>query len=174
MAIANKLGESFIQNKEKIKIKTIHIEIEEQDIKFELKVRIPLKAEIEEITNRIMNPDESKIDKFYKEYTAELEKTIEENGEEFLNAINSEKAILVKTDNDIIVDGNSLRQFAKLTIMDRTRVEEYFHLLKSEIDSPVNETYEQIIEELPEAIVKLITSKIEDAIKPDYNAIKKD
>ena len=58
--------------------------------------------------------------------------------------------------------------------MDRTRVEEYFHLLKSEIDSPVNETYEQIIEELPEAIVKLITSKIEDAIKPDYNAIKKD
>ena len=174
MTIATKFGESFSQIREKLKFKTIHIEIEEEEIKFDLKIRVPLKAEIEEITNRIMNPDTNRIDEFYKEYTAELEKTIEENGEEFLSAINSEKAVLVRTNDDIIVDGNSLRHFARLSIMERVRIEEYFHLLQSETGAPVNESYEQIIEEFPEAIVKLIASKIEEALKPDYNATKKD
>jgi hypothetical protein len=53
------------------------------------------------------------------------------------------------------------------------KVEEYFHLLQSETGEPVNESFEEIGEELPEAVIKLILEKIEQAVKPDYNTAKK-
>ena len=53
------------------------------------------------------------------------------------------------------------------------RVEEYFHLLQSEIGDPIDETYEQIAAEFPEPVIKEIMQAIEGAIRPDYKNAKK-
>ena len=47
MTLANKLGKSFESVSQNIKTRTIHIDLE--GVKFDLKVRVPLKKEIEEI-----------------------------------------------------------------------------------------------------------------------------
>ena len=92
---------------------------------------------------------------------------------EFLTALNNEKQMLKITDDDVIIDGSSVKQVAGMTAMWEARVEEYFSMLQSETGEPVNETYEQISEEFPEQVIRQIIENIETVIKPDYKATKK-
>lgn len=171
MALANKLGSKYTAVKDKINVKTIQFKV--NDTELELKVRIPLKQEMESINETIVAVDENKIEALYKKLSKPVKKSLDEGGEEFLKAINKDKDFIIVKDNDIIVDGNSIRNVAVLSIMWESKVEEYFHLLVSETGEPINENFEEITKEFPEDVIKQIVNEIEKVIKPDYSSVKK-
>lgn len=171
MALANKLGKSYTKVQAETKLKTIHIDLDE--VKFDLKVRVPLKKEMETITATILSPDQARVDKIFKRLTEPMIKAMEEGGEDFVKALNDKKQTLTKTDDDLIVDGTSVRQVANFSAIEENKVEQYFHLLVSETGEPITETYEQIVEEFPEFVIREIVSEIDKAIKPDYKTVKK-
>lgn len=165
-----KLGKSFDQVKSLIQIKTIEIDLGE--IKFNLRIRVPLKAEMEDMNARIINPPSEKIEAIYKKMVEPLLNIISEGGDEFAEQIKDKNKIVV-TDKDLIIDGTSLRQVSALSASEETKTEEYFHLLLSETDEPISESYEQIIVELPDFAIKEIVAAIQRTIAPDYKDIKK-
>lgn len=171
MSFASKLGKSYEQVKDQAKIKKITIELGE--VKFDLKVRIPLKQEMESLLDKIANPSEEKIEALYEKLSKGVKNAIDEGGADFLKAINDGKETIVMMDDDIIVDGTSIRQVARMTAINESQVEEYFHLLQSENGEPITESYEQIASEFPEQVIKEIVAQIDGAIRPDYKTAKK-
>ena len=171
MALANKLGSQYTAVKDKVNLRTIHIKTDEAE--FDLKVRVPVKQEMESINETIVANDELKVDELYKKLSAPVKKSIDAGGEEFLKAINKDKDFIIVKDNDIIVDGNSIRNVATLSVMWEVKVEQYFHLLVSETGEPITESFEEISKEFPEDVIKQIVNEIEKVIKPDYSSVKK-
>lgn len=169
--LANKLGKSYEIVADQTKIKKVTVDLGE--VKFDIRVRVPLKKEMEEITAKIINPPEEKVAKLYNKYAAPIQQTIDEGGEGFLEVINRERKTIEVVEGDLIVDGKSVKQVANFAAIEETRVEEYFHLLVSETNEPVTETYEEITAEFPEFAVQEILKAIEQAIKPDYKTVKK-
>jgi hypothetical protein len=171
MALANKLGKSYEQVKAVANIKTITVDL--GDVKFNLRVRVPLKREVEEMTSRMIAPSDERVQKIFDRFAAPIKKTIEEGGKDFLKAINEGKETIKIAGDDLIIDGKSVRQVANFAAIEETRVEEYFHLLISESGEAITETYEEITAEFPEFAVKEIIDAIEQAIRPDYKTVKK-
>jgi hypothetical protein len=171
MSFADKLGKSYGVVRDQAKIKKIDIELGE--VKFNLKVRIPLKHEMEAMTEKIANPDPEKVEAIYTDLTKTMKQSLDDGGEEFLKLLNSEKETIKVTDDDIIINGTSTRQVSNMTAIWQTQVEQYFHLLESETGDPIDETYEQISSEFPEQIIKEIVTAIDGAIRPDYKTAKK-
>jgi hypothetical protein len=171
MALSNKLGKSYEQVKAVANIKTITVDL--GDVKFTLRVRVPLKREVEEMTARMIAPSDERVQKIFDRFAAPIKKTIEEGGKDFLKAINEGKETIKIVGDDLIIDGKSVRQVANFAAIEETRVEEYFHLLISENGEAINETYEEITAEFPEFAVKEILDAIEQAIRPDYKTVKK-
>lgn len=171
MALATKLGKSYEKSREQAKVKTIQLEI--GNAQFSLKVRIPLKKQMEEMIEKISHPDPALIEAIYDKLATPLKKTIEDGGEDFAKAMSQSETALVVTDDDVFLQGSSVRQVATYTAMWETKVQEYFHLLQSETGDPINETYEEIADEFPEAVIKQMVEDIEAAIKPDYKTAKK-
>jgi hypothetical protein len=171
MALANKLGKSYEQVKAVANIKTITVDL--GDVKFNLRVRVPLKKEMEEMTARMISPSEERVQKVFDRFAAPIKKTIEEGGKDFLKAINEGKETIKISGDDLIIDGKSVRQVANFAAIEETRIEEYFHLLISENGEPITETYDEITAEFPEFAVKEILETIEQAIRPDYKTVKK-
>lgn len=171
MTLASKLGKSYEKNREKAKIKTISLEV--GNAKFDLKVRVPLKKEMESIIEKITKPNEEKVNEIYTRLSEPLIKTVNEGGEEFKKALEKNDNSVVLLENDILLQGRSVKEVATLTAMWEIKVEEYFHLLQSETGDPINESYEQIAEEFPEPIIKQLVEDIEASIKPDYKTAKK-
>ena len=169
--LAKKLGKSYGMVQEQVRIKTITIDI--GSTKFDLKVRIPLKAEMEQMLEKISAPANERVEMVYQKLAKPVLDSIQEGGEDFVSALNSEKEMIRILDNDVILDGNSIRQVAQFNAIMEQRVEEYFHLLQSEIGEPIDETYEQIAAEFPEPVIKEIMQAIEGAIRPDYKNAKK-
>jgi len=171
MALSNKLGKSYEQVKAVANIKTITVDL--GDVKFNLRVRVPLKREVEEMTTRMIAPSDERVQKIFDRFSAPIKKTIEEGGKDFLKAINEGKETIKISGDDLIIDGKSVRQVANFAAIEETRVEEYFHLLISENGEPITETYDEITAEFPEFAVKEILETIEQAIRPDYKTVKK-
>jgi hypothetical protein len=171
MALANKLGKSYEQVKAVANIKTITVDL--GDVKFNLRVRVPLKREVEEMTSRMIAPSDERVQKIYDRFSAPIKKTIQEGGKDFLKAINDGKETIKIVGDDLIIDGKSVRQVANFAAIEETRIEEYFHLLISENGEPITETYDEITAEFPEFAVKEILETIEQAIRPDYKTVKK-
>lgn len=168
MKLANKLGKSYDQIKEQVKIKSIEIAVGEN--KFTLRVRVPLKREMETLTEMISKPPEGRVKEIYEKLSRPILEAIKEGGEDFEKAV---KDTITVMDTDILTNGTSVRHVAHLSAIWETKVECYFGLLQSETDEPVNETYAQIAEELPEEVIKTIVEEIELAIRPDYKTAKK-
>ena len=171
MALSSKLGKSYEQVKAVANIKTITVDL--GDVKFNLRVRVPIKREVEEMTARMIAPSDERVQKIFDRFSAPIKKTIEEGGKDFLKAINEGKETIKISGDDLIIDGKSVRQVANFAAIEETRVEEYFHLLISENGEAINETYEEITAEFPEFAVKEIIDAIEQAIRPDYKTVKK-
>lgn len=171
MSIAKKFGVSYDSIKESIKYRNISIEFD--TIKFDLKVRIPLKREMEEILADITSPKAKTVNAIYKRLSKPILDSVKEGGEKFLETVNAEKQYITILDDDLILDGTSIKQVATMTAMFETRVEKYFHLLQSETGEPINESFAQISEEFPESLIKQIVETIEQTIKPDYKTTKK-
>jgi len=171
MSFADKLGKSYGMVRDQAKIKKIDIELGE--VKFSLKVRIPLKHEMESLTEKIANPDPEKVNVIYENITKSIKQAIEEGGDDFLKVLNGEKETIKVTDDDIVIDGTSTKQVANMTAIWETQVEEYFHLLQSETGEAINETFKDISEEFPEQVIREIVTAIDGAIRPDYKTAKK-
>lgn len=171
MTLTKKLGKQLEALKADLPVKTIKIDLGE--VKFDLKVRVPLKKDMEAMNARILTPPVEKVNAVYENMASPLRKTLEEGGEEFMAALKDQGKGIELLENDLIVDGTSLRQVASFTAIEEQRVEEYFHLLVSETGEPVTESYDQIVAEFPDFVIKEIVAAIQGVIAPDYKTAKK-
>lgn len=171
MTFAQKLGPGYEAVRSAARIKTIKVNL--NDAECELKVRIPVKREMEELTASIAVPESALVEKIYNDLAAPLRKTLDESGDDFLEAINEDEERIKITDNDVIVSGTSVRQMAQFTAIWQKQVEAYFALLQSPTGEPINESFEVISDEFPEAVIKEIVTKIDGAIRPNYKEAKK-
>jgi hypothetical protein len=171
MTIASKLGPQYEAIRASARLKSIQVEL--NDVQFELKVRVPVKREMDEITALLTTPNAELIEQKYKELSEPLRKTIAETDEGFLDVLNSDGEKIKFTDDDVIVNNTSIRQIASLTTMWQKQVEVYFGLLHTSTGEPVNESYDEIAEEFPESVIREIIKKIDEAIRPSYKDAKK-
>lgn len=171
MTIATKFGPAYEAIRAAARYKTIKVQL--NDLEHELKVRVPVKREMEEMLKVISSPPQDRVDAMFESLAGSLKETIKSSDEKFLDALNAESEKIRITENDVFVNGQSVRQLAMMTVVWQEQVERYFSLLQSATGEPVTESFEQIAEEFPEAIIREIVTKIDRAIRPNYEETKK-
>ena len=123
------------------------------------KVRIPLVSESDAIYKKVSEPDDETIEKIYVNITATLRQFEATQTEDFKF-----------TDNDILVDGRSMREAAKNKAITEARITEFFKLLVPELEGASLEdlTYADIEQEFPTSVQMMIVEKIGEVISPSY------
>lgn len=123
------------------------------------KVRIPLLSESDGIYKKISSPDEQVIETIYQEISEPLRKFKDNQNDQF-----------EFTDDDILVEGRSMREAAKNKAILEARITEFFKLLIPEMEGASLEdlTYEDIKQEFPLSVQMLIAEKIGEVISPTY------
>jgi hypothetical protein len=123
------------------------------------KVRIPLVAESELIYKKVSEPNNELVEKTYIEITQPLRQFENNQTEEF-------KFV----DNDILVDGRSMREAAKNKAITEARITEFFKLLVPELEGASLDdlSYQDIQDEFPISIQMMIVEKIGEVISPTY------
>lgn len=158
-SFAAAFGKDFLKNKDKVRTRT-----------FELgghtfKVKVPLTSEFEIMQERIKNVDEEKVNKYYKDLTKDFDKVKDEQNQdlkcEFL-------------EDDIVVDGRSLKEAARNKVIAENRITEMFKLLVPEEKDFDMETitYKMIEELFPFAIQMQIVEMVGKTVSPNYEAQK--
>lgn len=159
-----RLGSAFGANYEKLRQEIITRKFELGGFTF--RVRVPLVAETDAIYQRISGPDAQRIDEVYQTLVEPLMKykddeDAKESGFTFL-------------ENDILVQGKSMREAAKNKVMTETRIVEYVRLLLPE--NPENSladiTYADIEAEWPLNVQLALCEKIGEVISPTYKEVK--
>lgn len=128
------------------------------------KVRVPLTSELDAMQARLKEscPDVE------EKYWTQLTNGIEDNKE----LLESTEGVEVK-DDDIIIDGRSLRDLAKQKALSERRVVEMFKLLVPEQEFDMETlTYDMIEELFPFAIQIEMMEIISKTISPDYKEIR--
>ena len=171
MTISNKLGSSYESIRAAARIKTIKVAINHMEC--ELKVRVPVKREMDEITAKLSTPDADLVEKLYEEMSGPLKATMASVEDGFLEALNADGEKMSFTDNDVIVSGTSVRHIATLSALWQRQVEMFFGLLQTETGEPVTESFQEIADEFPEAVIRDIVKSIDEAIRPSYKDAKK-
>ena len=171
MSLSTKFGAEYESIRTAAKYKTISVKL--NDLTFPLKVRVPVKREMEAITNAITDPASEKVEEIYNILAAPLRKALEVADEGFLDALNSGDSKIQLTENDVLVDGTSVRHVAQMTAVWQSQVEKYFALLQSATGEPITETYAEIAEEFSEPIIRNIVTQIDEAIRPNFKESKK-
>ena len=126
------------------------------------KVRVPSVHEIEAIYDYFKHPDEEKVEAIYQELSKDLIAIKDQAGDnvEF-------------TDNDIVVDGRSLREAAKSKVSIQHRIVEYIKFLIPEDGQSLDGIeYKDVEDEFPLSIQLTLVDKINEVISPDYKDIK--
>jgi hypothetical protein len=123
------------------------------------KVRIPLVAESDAIYKKVSEPNDELIEKTYIEITQPLRQFEGNQTEEFKF-----------TDDDILVEGRSMREAAKNKSITEARITEFFKLLVPELEGASLEdlTYADIQDEFPISVQMQIVEKIGEVISPTY------
>lgn len=148
----SKFSEAFGKQYEKNKVSIISRKFEMGNHTF--KVRVPSVGELEAIYNFEISPDHEWVEAAYQELTKSL--TFESEN-------------MVKTENDIVIDGRSMREAARTKIVLQHRIVEYFKLLVPETGESLEDlSYEDIEAEFPLAIQMQFVEKINEVISPDY------
>jgi hypothetical protein len=126
---------------------------------YNFKVKVPTVAESDAMYERIQNPKEEDISAVYDQISKPLEQFKGQETEEFQFL-----------DNDILINGRSLRETAKLKIVTQTRITEFIKLLipENENDSLSDLTYAEVEAEFPMAVQMALMEKIAEAISPSY------
>lgn len=126
-----------------------------------LKVRVPLASEVDAMAQRV---DSAPWEDVYKK----LSNPFLENKE------STENEKIQFTDDDIIVDGNSIKEMAKMSAKTNARILEMFRLLVPAVDFDMSQlTYEMIEDEYPFSIQLDLSKKIADVISPGYEEARK-
>lgn len=121
------------------------------------KVKVPSVSEIEEIYNYSKNPNVDEIEKTYKILTEDIRK---------VEGIKEEN-------NDIVIDGRSMRETATNKHILQYRITAYIKFLIGENGETLDQiTYEDIETEFPLAIQLTLVEKINEVISPEYKEIR--
>ena len=156
---AQAFGKQYEDNKQKIFTR-----------KFELgghtfKVRVPYVHESENIYKMIQEPTAELINETFKSIAEPLLRFKDQPDAE---------ATFTFIDDDILVNGRSLRDTAKTKVQTETKITEFFKLLVPE--NPENSladlTYEEIEAEFPLSVQLQMMEKISEAISPTYKETK--
>lgn len=126
------------------------------------RVRVPLSVELEAINKRVADVDVTdKIDEMIKPL---LEKRKELESES-----------IIYTEDDVIVDGRSTKELAKMTAQTEQRILEMIKLLVPEkANVSMDElTYAEINDEFPFAVQLELMKKIAEVISPGYEEARK-
>lgn len=156
---ASALGKKFIENKDVVRIRS-----------FELgghtfKVKVPLTVESDAIYEKIKNVDESLVEKYYQESIKDIS-ALKESAPEIEG--------IQYTDNDIVIQGRSMRETARMKVVTELRITEMFKLLVPEEKDFNMETitYKDIEEIFPLPIQLALVEEITNAISFDYGKTK--
>lgn len=123
------------------------------------KVKVPLTAESDAMFERLKTPDESLIEQYYKEMSKSF----------------TEPSDTVQiTENDVLIEGKSIREAAKSKVLIQARVVEMMRLLvPEEIDFDMSTiTYEMVDELFPFAIQLQMMELIGETVSPSYSTTK--
>lgn len=150
--LGNALGAKYQENKLSILTRTFTL----GDHTF--KVRVPSSGEIDAIFAYYKNPNENEVEKIYQDITENLRKNKENkaDGVEF-------------TDDDVIVDGRSMRETAKTKAGVQHGIVEYMKFLIPENGESLDDlTYADIEEDFPFTVQLQFLDKIRETISTDY------
>lgn len=149
--VADRLGGKYRQAQASIRTKNFEL----GDHTF--KVRIPLVSESDEIFKRVANPPSLDVDQAFEFMTAPLR--------QFPDAES-----LVITDDDVTVEGRSMREAAKMRVAMEIRITEMIKLLvpESSEHSLDDLTYKDIEDEFPLSVQLALVEKISEVISPTY------
>lgn len=146
------LGKKFEENKLSIMTRTFELG------GHNFKVRVPSVKEIETIYEYFKNPNEEEVEKNYQDLTKDL-----------LNVKNNATDGVEYQDNDIIIEGRSMRETAKNKTILQYRITEYFKFLIPENGESLTDLeYKDIEDEFPLAIQLSIVDGINEVISPGY------
>jgi hypothetical protein len=123
------------------------------------KVRIPLVAESDAIYKKVSEPDEQAVNVIYDSITKPLLEFKDNQNDDF-----------VFTDDDILVQGRSMREAAKNKAITEARITEFFKLLIPAMEGATLDdlTYQDIEDEFPISVQMQIVDKIGEVISPTY------
>jgi hypothetical protein len=154
--LASALGKKYEENR--VSVMTRKFELGNHTFK----VRVPNVGEIEKIYDYFKLPNDDDVEKEFKAMTDQLQ-GLKDSADETVQF----------TDNDIIVDGRSMREAAKNKVVIQHRIVEYIKFLIPENgEMPADLEYKDIEEEWPLAIQLMIVDKINEVISPDYKEIR--
>lgn len=157
--LASAFGKDFVKNKDKVRTRSFTLG------GHTFKVKVPLTVEFELMQERMKAFDETKVEQYYKDLTKDLEK------------FRGEKDLAVKcewVENDVIVDGRSMREAAKNKLLMEGRITEMVKMLvpeESGFDMSTI-TYAMIEELFPFAVQMQLVEEIGKTISPNYEAQK--
>lgn len=129
------------------------------------KVRVPLSAEYEAILKETQELDESKLEKYYNDLAQEFIKNKE--------TIKPEDNVIFG-DDDIVVQGRSLKETAKNKLITDNRILAMIRLLVPEEKDfdMATVTYEMVDELFPFSVQLELLERIGDVISPSYVTTK--
>lgn len=154
--LASALGKKYEENR--VSVMTRQFELGNHTFK----VRVPSVGEIESIYNYFKNPNQDDVDVAFEEMTVGLKELQEDSND-----------IIQHIDNDIIVDGRSMREAARNKTVLQHRIVEYIKFLIPETgEMPADLTYKDVEDEWPLAIQLMMVDKINEVISPDYKEIR--
>ena len=150
--LGSALGKKYEDNKLSILTRTFELG------NHTFKVRVPSVKEIEAVYEYFKNPNEEIVEEIYQDLTKDLIKFKDEASDnvEF-------------KENDIVVDGRSIREAAKNKATIQHRIVEYIKLIIPEDGQSLEGIeYKDVEEEFPLAIQLTLVDKINEVIAPDY------
>ena len=151
--LGSALGKKYEENRLSVLTRTFEL----GDHTF--KVRIPAVNELETIYNYYKNPNEDKVEEAYQSMLKELP------------GIATEEGVEIK-DNDIVIEGRSMREAAKNKHVLQYRIVEYIKFLIPETGSLDDLSYADVELEFPLSIQLTLVDKINEVISPDYKEIR--
>ena len=153
----SKLGSALGKKYEENRLSVLTRSFELGDHTF--KVRVPSVSEIEAIYNYFKIPNEEKVEIEYQKMLKEFDGLKEKEGVEI-------------KDNDMVIDGRSMRETAKNKHILQHRIVEYIKFLIPEAGSLEDISYEDVEAEFPLSVQMTIVEKINEVISPEYKDIK--
>lgn len=154
--LSSALGQKYQDNR--ISVLTRQFELGNHTFK----VRVPSVSEIERIYEYFKSPNQDAVQKAFDEMTKELAS---------LKDVADDKVVF--TDNDVVVDGRSMKDAAKNKVVLQYRIVEYIKFLIPENGESLDGLeYSDVEEEWPLAIQLKIVDKINEVIAPDYKDIR--
>lgn len=157
--LASAFGKDFLKNKDKVRTRTFDLG------GHTFKVKVPLTSEFEIMQERMKVVDEEKVATYYKDLTKDLEKYRDEPDADM-------KCEFVE--DDIFVDGRSMKEAARNKLIAENRITEMFRLLVPEEQNfdMGTITYEMVEELFPFAVQMQMVEMIGKTVSPNYEAQK--